>query len=151
MITRAQLTGSVGYVKFASKSKASRIADKLDLTGTHKHKMDGQTVYMPGSTHSALNTELQKRGFAATKKPTSGSSGFAEAPKGPMGEMGMSQADDEALGGGMMDLEMDRDDEDPMDPLNLGDMGMGQDMMDDNEMFESSHNDDDDEDSGGLY
>jgi len=48
-LTKQKLTTSMGYLKYSSRSMALRAARKLGLSGTHKHVMQGQRIYMPAT------------------------------------------------------------------------------------------------------
>jgi hypothetical protein len=75
-LTKANLTTSMGYVKFTTRSKAQRIAGKLGLSGTHNHEMQGRTIYMPGSNHRKLNRALRREGLPETMVPGKGMTGM---------------------------------------------------------------------------
>jgi len=75
-LTKPKLTTSMGYLKFTSRSKAQRIARKLDLSGTHSHEMQGQRIYMPGSNHQKLNRALRREGLPETMMPGQGMTGM---------------------------------------------------------------------------
>jgi hypothetical protein len=75
-LTKANLTTSMGYLKFTSRSSAQRIAGKLGLSGTHSHEMQGRTIYMPGSNHRALNRALRREGLPETMVPGKGMTGM---------------------------------------------------------------------------
>jgi hypothetical protein len=75
-LTKPKLTTSMGYLKFTSRSKAQRIARKLDLSGTHSHKMQGTRIYMPGSDHQKLNRALRREGLPETMMPGQGMTGM---------------------------------------------------------------------------
>jgi|APHM01.1.fsa_nt_gi hypothetical protein len=142
MLTKQKLTTTIGYLKYRSRAEAARVARKLDLSGTHSHetKVNGrtQTIYMPSNSHSALNSELQKRGLPKTMVPVSGASmgamgdgGFSQPD--PMSDAGLEPADDMALNDGMFDLEMEPG-EDERDPMNMAEMGMDQQLFGEIEM-----------------
>jgi len=76
-LTKQKLTTSMGYLKYSSRSMALRAARKLGLSGTHKHVMQGQRIYMPGSTHKKLNRALREEGLPETMAPGQGMTGMA--------------------------------------------------------------------------
>jgi len=86
-LTRDKLQGPAGYVKYRSKSRAMRIARKLDLSDTHSHEMNGMTIHMPGGNHRDLNDELRERGFEETMVPGQGGGGMGMMGGGMMGGM----------------------------------------------------------------
>ena len=75
-LTKQKLTTSMGYLKFTTRSKAQRVAGKLDLSGTHSHEMQGQRIYMPGSNHQKLNRALRREGLPETMMPGQGMDGM---------------------------------------------------------------------------
>ena len=76
-LTKQKLTTSMGYLKYSSRSKALQTARKLGLSGTHKHVMQGQRIYMPGSNHQKLNRALREKGLPETMVPGKGMTGMA--------------------------------------------------------------------------
>jgi len=76
-LTKSKLTTRMGYVKYSSRSMALRAARKLGLSGTHKHVMQGQRIYMPGSNHKKLNRALSEEGLPETMVPGQGMTGMA--------------------------------------------------------------------------
>jgi len=76
-LTKQKLTTTMGYLKYSSRSMALQTARKLGLSGTHKHVMQGQRIYMPGSTHKKLNRALREEGLPETMAPGQGMTGMA--------------------------------------------------------------------------
>jgi hypothetical protein len=93
---------------------------------------------MPSNSHSALNSELQKRGLPKTMVPVSGASmdgmgGSGNSQPDPMTDAGLEPGDGMALNDGLFDLEM-KPSEDARDPMNMGKMGMDQQLFGEIEM-----------------
>lgn len=112
MMTPIDTQGDVGRLKYSSKAKAQKVADKLTLDGTHSHKFEnmnnGRRFYMPGQNHRNLSRELRNRGL----------------PPAPP----RSQMDDSGMGMGMDASQPDRS------------QSQGGGMMPDDEMFGGSGN-----------
>jgi len=107
-LTKSKLTTSMGYLKYSSRSKALQVARKLDLAGSHKHVMQGTTIYMPGSNHGDLNDALRERGLPETMMPGQGMMGMA--PGDDLDEAMMPDMSMAGMGMGMttgMDRPMD--------------------------------------------
>lgn len=54
---------------YRRKQTAESVASQLGLGGTHPHTIDGRQVFMPGTTHSSLNSALKKRNLPPTPVP----------------------------------------------------------------------------------
>ena len=103
-LTKRKLTTSMGYLKFTSRSKAQRIARKLDLTGTHNHEMQGRTIYMPGSNHRKLNRALRREGLPETMMPGQGMDGMGAGDDlDDAMAMDLDPAVEDQLEGGLID------------------------------------------------
>jgi len=61
--------GMHGRLMFDTRGRAQRVAQKLDLNGTHQHQKNGTTIYMPGTDHRKLNDALRDRGMRPTPVP----------------------------------------------------------------------------------
>lgn len=103
-LTKAKLTTSMGYLKFTSRSKAQRIARKLDLSGTHSHEMQGTRIYMPGSDHQKLNRALRREGLPETMMPGQGMTGMGAGDDlDEAMAMDLDPAVEDQLEGGLID------------------------------------------------
>ena len=103
-LTKPKLTTSMGYLKFTSRSKAQRIARKLDLSGTHSHKMQGTRIYMPGSNHQKLNRALRREGLPETMMPGQGMDGMGAGDDlDDAMAMDLDPAVEDQLEGGLID------------------------------------------------
>jgi len=103
-LTKPKLTTSMGYLKFSSRSKAQRIARKLDLSGTHSHEMQGQRIYMPGSDHQKLNRALRREGLPETMMPGQGMDGMGAGDDlDDAMAMDLDPAVEDQLEGGLID------------------------------------------------
>jgi hypothetical protein len=89
-------------LQFRSRAKAMSVARDFDLDGIHKHKMKGETIYMPGKTHKKLNKQLRKRNLPPAKKPSQ-----RDMDMGGMGMMGMAMQGGEKDGEIASDMERD--------------------------------------------
>lgn len=105
--------GKHGRLKYDTRARAQRAADKLGLDGTHSHQMNGTTIYMPGRRHKPLNEALRDRGLRPT--PVPGDDGMMGGEmSGMSGGMssGMSMGSDSEPMGMSSDMALDAD---PMD------------------------------------
>jgi hypothetical protein len=103
-LTKAKLTTSMGYLKFDTRSKAQRIARKLDLSGTHSHEMQGTRIYMPGSDHQKLNRALRREGLPETMMPGQGMTGMGAGDDlDEAMAMDLDPAVEDQLEGGLID------------------------------------------------
>ena len=103
-LTKPKLTTSMGYLKFDTRSKAQRIARKLDLSGTHSHKMQGPRIYMPGSNHRKLNRALRREGLPETMMPGQGMDGMGAGDDlDDAMAMDLDPAVEDQLEGGLID------------------------------------------------
>ncbi len=103
-LTKPKLTTSMGYLKFDTRSKAQRIARKLDLSGTHSHKMQGTRIYMPGSNHQKLNRALRREGLPETMMPGQGMDGMGAGDDlDDAMAMDLDPAVEDQLEGGLID------------------------------------------------
>ena len=103
-LSKPKLTTSMGYLKFDTRSKAQRIARKLDLSGTHSHKMQGTRIYMPGSNHQKLNRALRREGLPETMMPGQGMDGMGAGDDlDDAMAMDLDPAVEDQLEGGLID------------------------------------------------
>jgi len=120
--------GKHGRLKYDTRARAQRAADKLGLDGTHSHQMNGTTIYMPGRRHEPLNKALRDRGMRPTPVPGEngmmggGMSGMSGGMSGGMSMGGDSEPMGMSMGGDSepMGMSMGGDSE----PMDLPDPGV---------------------------
>jgi len=109
--------GKHGRLKYDTRARAQRAADKLGLDGTHSHQMSGTTIYMPGRRHEPLNKALRDRGMRPT--PVPGEDGMmGGGMSGMSGGMGGGMSSGMSMGSNSEPMSMSSDmalDADPMD------------------------------------
>jgi len=69
------LSGGTGLMRYQyrKKKKAKNVAERLGLSGVHKHEKNGNTIYMPGTNHKKLNRALKRENMPPAMKPGQGS------------------------------------------------------------------------------
>jgi hypothetical protein len=69
------LSGGPGLMRYQyrSKRKAKKVAERVGLSGIHKHEKNGDTIYMPGTNHKKLNRALERENMPPAMKPGQGS------------------------------------------------------------------------------
>jgi len=69
-----ELGTNLGRLRYRTAEEARGAARDLGLDGVHQHEVDGEIIWMPGETHTALNDALRDRGLPPTQMPGGGTS-----------------------------------------------------------------------------
>lgn len=62
-------TYQYGRLTYRTAEEARAVADDLGLAGVHKHRVDGELLWMPGQNMERLNQKLQRRGLQPVTPP----------------------------------------------------------------------------------